>query len=176
MDISMHAPFRKVSIGATLLACLIPGAYSQTQNALASEQEATDIARDAYIYGYPLILQDITRFQSSNVQGPPAFPKAPLNQLAHAPALPPADFRIVVRPNSDTLYSAGWLDLKPEPVVLSVAATDRYFVLPMYSMWSDVFAAPGSRTTGRNRAVNFLVVAPYQQGLSLSVHPLATSA
>lgn len=71
---------------------------------------------------------------------------------------------MVVRPNVDTLYSAATLDLDPEPIVLSVPATDRYFVLPLMSLWTDMFAVPGTRTTGRNTAHNFLLVGPNWRG------------
>lgn len=128
-----------------------------------SGQEAYEIAKDAYVYAYPLVVHDLTRVQATNVVEP-AFPHMPPNQFSHAPAFPPPEMKIVVRPNADTLYSAAWLDLGPEPVVLSVPATDRYFMLPMLSAWTDVFAVPGTRTTGRNRAVNFLVAAPNWQG------------
>jgi hypothetical protein len=129
-----------------------------------TQEEATAIALDAYIYAYPPVLQDVTRMHTSNAAAPQRVPNAPLNQFVHAPAFPPVDMKVVVRPNADTLYSVAWLDLGPEPVMLTVPASERYFMLPLLSLWSDVFAVPGTRTTGRNRAAQFLVVGPGWQG------------
>jgi hypothetical protein len=130
-----------------------------------SEQQAYEIGKEAYLYAYPLMLEYLTIIQAVNYAEPTGIPaQAPFNQFGHAKAFPPADFKAVVRPNADTLYSVANLDLGREPIVLSVPATDRYFMLPMLSLWTDVFAAPGTRTTGRNTARDFLVVGPRWQG------------
>jgi hypothetical protein len=122
-----------------------------------TEQEAQSIAVDAYIYFYPLILMDITRKQSTNIEPGKEFGKGPMNMFVNVPQYPPADFKGVVRSNFDTLYSIAWLDLTKEPQVVSAPDTNgRYYLLPMLDMWTDVFASPGSRTTG-TQAANFLV-------------------
>jgi len=75
--------------------------------------------------------------------------KAPMNNLGHFRAFPPLDFKEVVRPNFDTLYSACWLDVSNGPMVLHAPNSDgRYFLLPALDMYTNVFAAPGWRTTG----------------------------
>jgi len=136
-----------------------PVATQSTEN--ISAQEAYEIARDCYVYAYPLVLHDTTLRQATNFREPTGIPgQGPFNRFSHSPAFPPADFTQVVRANVDTLYSIAHLDLGPEPVVLSVPATDRYFMLPMLSLWTDVFACPGTRTTGRGKARQFLVVGP----------------
>jgi hypothetical protein len=122
--------------------------------------EAHAIGVDAYLYFYPLITMDVTRKQLTNQQSTPGGIGGPMNRFANVAAFPTADMRVVVRPNFDTLYSSGWLDLTKEPVVVSAPSTEgRYYLLPMLDMWSDVFASPGWRTTG-TQAFNFLVTPP----------------
>lgn len=124
-----------------------------------SSEEAHAIGVSAYVYFYPLITMDITRKQLTNAERAEGI-HAPMNTFANIPAYPTADMREVVRPNFDTLYSSGWLDLTKEPVVVSVPDTGgRYYLFPMLDMWTDVFASPGWRTTG-TQAGNFLVTAP----------------
>ena len=88
----------------------------------------------------------------------------PPNQFHHVRKFADPEAKVVIRTNVDTLYSAAVLDLQAEPMVLTVPATDRYFMLPMLSLWTDVFAVPGTRTTGRNTARDFLVVSPQWNG------------
>jgi hypothetical protein len=124
----------------------------------SSADDAQAIVQEAYIYLYPLITMDVTRKQAIN-SDPRVNPmRGPANAFSHIRAYPTADFRTVVRPNFDTLYSTAWLDLTEGPVIVSTADTDgRYFLLPMIDMWSDVFAVPGKRTNGTG-AANFALV------------------
>lgn len=123
-----------------------------------SAEQAYEIAVEAYLYFYPLLVMHTTMRQMTNMASgeKPGF--GPANSFAHMRAYPDAHFRAVVRPNFDTLYSSAWLDLRQEPVVLSVPDSGgRYFLLPMLDMWTDVFASPGWRTSG-TRAQSFAIV------------------
>ena len=152
---------RNISQGA--LICFIGAALFATSPVAAdpiSEDEAQAIAVEAYLYFYPLVTMDVTRKQFTNVEPNREFGKAPMNVFANVPEYPPADFKGVVRPNFDTLYSILWADLTKEPLVISVPDTNgRYYLLPMLDMWSDVFASPGWRTTG-TQAGTFLLAPP----------------
>src|SRR5215470_6367037 len=130
-----------------------------------SEREAYEIARDAYVYAYPIVTMDVSMRQSTNVPDAKTIPlRAPVNQFAHARNYPRTEDRDVVRYNFDTLYSPAWLDLAAEPIVLSVPDTGgRYYLLPMLDMWTDVFSVVGSRTT-ETKEGNFALVAPGWSG------------
>jgi hypothetical protein len=107
---------------------------------------------------------DITRLQAINAPAgtKPGF--GPPNEFHHFRAFPTADFRNVVRPNFDTLYSSAFLDLTAGPMILHAPDTDdRYYMLPLIDMWTDVFANPGKRTTGTD-AKDFVVTGPGYTG------------
>src|SRR5690606_24238512 len=87
---------------------------AQPQQTL-SREEAHEIARDAYIYGYPLVLMQVTREVSTNVAEPRGL-TAPVNRLTHARGFPDHNFTVVVRPNADTLYTAITYDVSEEPL------------------------------------------------------------
>jgi len=151
---------RKICVGILILLVSTLGARA----ASVTEQEAHAIGVDAYLYFYPLISMDVTRKQFTNIEPGREFGKAPMNLFANVPAYPPADFKGVVRANFDTLYSIAWLDMTREPMIVSAPDTGgRYYLLPMLDMWTDVFAAPGWRTTG-TEAGDFLITPPGWSG------------
>ncbi|BBX07236.1 DUF1254 domain-containing protein [Mycolicibacterium aichiense] len=119
------------------------------------------LSYEAYIYFYPLVTMDVSRLQTLNRSGIGAGPP---NEFHHIRQYPDAAFRAVVRPNFDTLYSSAWLDLTGGPVILDVPDTDdRYFMLPLLDMWTDVFANPGKRTSGTGPQ-RYVIVGPGHSG------------
>jgi hypothetical protein len=143
-----------LTLGLLLGSALAQGAIAESALPPITEAEAHAIGVDAYVYLYPLVTMDITRKQLTNVE-PGKGEGGPMNSLFNVPAFPTVEMRQVVRPNFDTLYSFGYLDLTKEPMVVSVPdAAGRYYLLPMLDMWS---ASPGWRTTG-TQAGNFIVV------------------
>ena len=122
------------------------------------------LSYEAYVYLYPLVAMDITRLQGLNVEANAKPGYGPANEFHHIRAFPSADLRVVVRVNFDTLYSVAWLDLTAGPVKVQVPDTDeRFYMLPMLDMWTDVFANPGKRTTGTD-AAEWIVVGPHYSG------------
>jgi hypothetical protein len=155
-------------IFATLVGFAMSGVFGAALPASAqtaiTEQEAHAIGVDAYLYFYPLVSMDITRRVGTNVEASKIPGFGPPNMFQSFAAFPAADFKSVVRPNFDTLYSSAWLDLTKEPMIVSAPDTGgRYYLLPMLDMWTDVFASPGWRTTG-TQAGNFLVAPPGWNG------------
>ncbi|MDR6304014.1 hypothetical protein GGQ85_001713 [Nitrobacter vulgaris] len=146
--------------GLTLMVSTLAPSAAQS----ISAEEAHAIATEAYVYFYPLVTMDVTRKQLNNSDPKTGGIGGPPNTFDNIQAYPTADMRAVVRPNFDTLYSSAWLDLTSEPMIVSVPDTGgRYYLLPMLDMWTDVFASPGSRTTG-TKAANFLVAPPGWNG------------
>jgi hypothetical protein len=128
-----------------------------------TQEEAVKLGTEAYIYGYPLVTMEMTRRVMTNTETPDKD-HAPMGQFYNAKTYPDAAFRDVTAPNADTLYSTAWLDLAKEPYVLSLPDEgDRYFLIPMLSGWTDVFAVPGKRTTG-DKAQTYAITGPNWRG------------
>ena len=146
-----------LSVSLLVGSALTTQAMAQGAQPAVTEAEAHAIGVDAYVYFYPLVTMDVTRRQFTNIEPGKEPGKGPMNMFNNAREYPPADFKSVVRPNFDTLYSVSYLDMTTEPMIVSVPDTNgRYYLLPMLDMWTNVFASPGWRTTG-TQAANFLV-------------------
>src|SRR5271168_693250 len=148
-------------IGLAVIAILVVHsnlARAETAGKLA-EDETAERAAEAYVYGYPLVLMDASR-QVMTAVATPTTTAAPINQFNVSREFPDATFTSVVSPNADTLYSFSWLDLSKEPLVLSLPDTgDRYYLMQMLDGWTNVFASPGTRTTG-NKKGDYAIVGP----------------
>lgn len=117
------------------------------------------LVAEVYTYAYPLVTMELTRRVMTNVDHPQGL-AAPMGRLVKARAYPDATFHSVVAPNADTLYTMAWLDLAEEPWVLTVPDSQgRYYLLPLVSAWTEVFEAPGTRTTG-NGPQKFVISGP----------------
>ncbi len=138
-----------LALGAVAAAILAVGVA-------ATQVERFKAVSEAYLYGYPLVMMDLTRENFTRTM-------APANTLLHARIQPPADFREVVRPNRDTLYSTAWLDLSDGPMVFALPAMERFHVMQFLDAWTNVFASVGSRTNG-DAGGDFMVVGPDWHG------------
>ena len=135
----------RVAAASLMMCAAAPGLAADL-----TPQEAKKLAVDAYIYGYPLMTSDVTEKAFINTIAPnPQTFQAPLNQFVSLPKYPPADYKGVTAPNADTLYSAAFIDVSKEPILLSYPDMHgRYFLFPIYSQWTNVIGAPGKRTLG----------------------------
>jgi hypothetical protein len=129
-----------------------------------TRDEARAIARDAYIYGFPLVDNYRVEYAYFIDRSNREF-KAPWNQISNVSRVfTPADTTIQA-PNSDTPYSALGADLRAEPLVISVPEIEknRYYSIQFVDAYTFDFAYVGSRTTG-NGAGNYLLAGPDWKG------------
>ena len=90
-----------------------------------TDENIWETVEDAYVYAFPLVLMDATKISATNTEEA-VTEKAPVNQFIHSVALADAQFRTVVTPNVDTIYSQVWYDLSEEPMVYELPETDRF--------------------------------------------------
>ena len=115
------------------------------------------LGAEAYLYGYPLVMMETTRIQSAKYIGPE-------NQLRMVRQFPNAQFKDVVRPNVDTLYTTAFISMKEGPWAFEMPANNkRYELMPFMDAWTNVFASPGTRTSG-NQGGTYLLAGPEWNG------------
>ena len=125
-------------------ALVLSGYSSNVQVFAAAADSETDeniweTVEDAYVYAFPLVLMDATEISATNTEEA-VTGKAPVNQFIHSVALANAQFRNVVTPNVDTIYSQVWYDLSEEPMVYDLPETDRFCKVQLLDAWTNTAA------------------------------------
>jgi hypothetical protein len=125
---------------------------------------AKDIAEAGFIYGLPIVMNYGVMFEFVIDRSSGQY-KAPFNQVYNEARVFTYKDTAVVTPNSDTPYSMVWLDLRAEPIVLSVPAVEkaRYYSVQLCDGNTYNYGYIGSRTTG-SEAGDYLVVGPDWKG------------
>ncbi len=126
--------------------------------------EFRQTAEDAFIYAFPMVMNYGTLYEFT-IDKTSAQYKAPFNQIYNtARVFTPRDTAIVT-PNSDTPYSFLTMDLRAEPLVLSVPEVEksRYYSVQLFDLYTFTYGYIGSRATG-NQAGKYLVAGPSWQG------------
>jgi hypothetical protein len=145
-----------------LAACILLG--TATAQPRSSAAEARVIAKDAYIYGFPMV-DNYRILYAYFVDSQNKEFKAPWNRLVNIPRVFTPEDKAVQTPNSDTPYSFVGMDLRTEPIVLTVPAIEkkRYYSIQLIDLYTHNFAYIGSRTTG-NDAGSFMIAGPRWKG------------
>lgn len=128
------------------------------------ESEARAIAEEAYIYGLPIVMNYSVMYDYAVDRDSGQF-KAAFNEISNEARVYTYKDTTIISPNSDTPYSVAWLDLRAEPVILSVPAVenDRYYSVQLIDGNTYNYGYIGSRATGSD-AGDYMVVGPEWSG------------
>ncbi|MEZ5462030.1 DUF1254 domain-containing protein [Dokdonella sp.] len=127
-------------------------------------EELQAIAEENFIYGLPIVMNYAVMYEFAVDKNSNQF-KAPFNEIKNLTHVATPKDTAVVTPNSDTPYSILWLDLRAEPMVISVPEVEgnRYYAVQLIDGNTYNFGYIGTRATG-NKAGSYLVVGPDWQG------------
>ena len=127
-------------------------------------KDAETIAEKAFVYAYPMLENYHTMYDNAVDESSDLY-VAPFNVIHHNEGLTTHEDKWVVSPNSDTIYSRAWLDLRAEPVVLLIPAIedDRYYTFQLIDYYTNNFDYIGTRTEG-NDGGTYLIAGPNWDG------------
>jgi hypothetical protein len=149
-----------MALAGVLLLLSMPAAKAEWPGIL----ESKDIAEEGFIYGLPIVMNYAVMYAYAVDPDSGQF-KAPFNQIKNEARVFTYKDTAIVTPNSDTPYSFLWMDLRAEPMVLSVPAVekDRYYAVQLEDGNTFNYGYIGSRATG-NEAGDYMVVGPDWHG------------
>src|SRR6516164_1707986 len=149
-------------------AILLIGCEKTQQNANSggslTPEDARAIAKDAYIYSFPMATNYATMYKQAINTGNPDY-RAPFNILTSSANVATSADKFVVTPNSDTPYSYLWMDLRAEPIVVTMPKIekDRYYTGQIVDLYTYNTAYLGTRAYG-NDGGTFLLAGPDWSG------------
>src|SRR5271170_6508875 len=165
----MEMPRRNIILSSAFAALLLISCGSGQQQSSAgpgalTPEETRQIAKDAYIYGFPIVTNYQTMYKQALDSGNPDY-RAPFNVLTNSANVATPEDKFVVTPNSDTPYSYLWMDLRAEPVVVTMPKIEknRYYTGQMIDLYTFNFAYLGTRSYG-NDGGTFMIVGPGWKG------------
>lgn len=120
-----------------LLASMTVSGFASTAPGADAEAQLWELLSEAYRFTFPLVLIDWSKKAATNTAQSDQNGHAPVNQLIHSQKLVTADFRLVVTPNVDTIYTQAWLDLGGEPMVYVMPKADRFYQVQVLDAWTN---------------------------------------
>jgi len=129
-----------------------------------SPSETRAIAEEGYIYGLPLVMNYAIMYEYAVDKNSSQY-KAPFNQIRSLHHVANYKDTAVISPNSDTPYSMMFMDVRSEPIVLSVPAVTkpRYYTVQLIDGNTYNFGYIGSRSTG-DEAGDYMIAGPHWKG------------
>ena len=139
--------FRVATLGAAAFALLFACNKSEStpssdtaKDAPVTPEEAQAIAEEAFVYAYPMMENYRTMYVQAIDRTAPGY-VGPFNQISHKTELLGPEFKDIVRPNNDTMYSLAWIDLRAQPIVVTVPSVeDRYYSVQFVDLFTHNFA------------------------------------
>lgn len=133
------------------------------QKADITVDEAKQIAKEAYIYGFPLVLNYKTMYEYSINKEAPEY-KGDFNKLGCEARVYTPEDKAIISPNSDTPYCMAWVDLRTEPVVFTIPEIDseRYYSVQLIDLYTH--NAGYISSVEKNPPGNYLLAGPNWQG------------
>src|SRR5881628_1728552 len=156
---------RSAALAALTVTTMTPvPASAQAKAEWPDIREAKAIAEEGFIYGLPIVMNYAVMYEYAVDKNSGQF-KAPFNQIKNEARVYTYKDTSIVTPNSDTPYSFFWMDLRAEPMVLSVPAVEkgRYYAVQLEDGNTYNYGYIGSRATGPD-AGDYMVVGPDWKG------------
>src|SRR5438094_3663193 len=156
---------RSAALAALTVTTMTPAPVSaQAKAEWPDIREAKAIAEEGFIFGLPIVMNYAVMYEYAVDKNSGQF-KAPFNQIKNEARVFTYKDTSIVTPNSDTPYSFLWMDLRAEPMVLSVPAVEkgRYYAVQLEDGNTYNYGYIGSRSTGTEPG-DYMVVGPDWKG------------